>query len=214
MGIYRWCFFLLILGGCTATHITSEWQSQDIHPYRYRHILILASLPAAMQQWQPALETHLANDIAAMGYTTMVSSNTPYSKALKGKDEKTAIALLQQEKADAILTITLYSTAKERYHIPWILDYYFLDATSDYSLEYYNQALLLSSFSDYDPEHTIFYWETNLYDMLNGQQVYTLQTSALDINSAKRFSHRYGKQVVKRMKKAGILKQQYPSDLE
>lgn len=214
MEIYRWCFFLLILGGCTATHITSEWQSPDIRPYRYRHIVVLASLPASMQQWRPPLETHLANDIAAMGYTAIPSFNTPYSETLKGKDEKTAITLLQQGKADAVLTITLYSTSKERYHIPWILDYYFLDPTSDYFLEYYNQALLLSSLSDYDPDHTIFYWESNLYDMLNGQRVYALQTSALDINSAKRFGHRYGKQVVKRMKRAGILKKQYPSDLE
>ncbi|WP_143306416.1 hypothetical protein [Chitinophaga vietnamensis] len=209
-----WFFLLLILGGCTATHITSEWQSPDIHPYRYRRILVLALLPAAEQSWRQELETHLANDLATMGYTTVTSSSIPYNNAFQGKDEKTAIAMLQQAEVDAVLTITLRSTSTAHFYIPWIFDYSLLDPDYNFLPDYLNSALALDAIPSYDLDHTTYYWESNLYDMLNGKLVYSVQTASLDINSARQFSHRYGKAIVQRMKKAKVLERQYPSDVE
>ncbi|SHL61421.1 hypothetical protein SAMN05444266_104168 [Chitinophaga jiangningensis] len=210
---YQWFVLFMVISACTATHVTNEWHTPDPLPSRYRRILLVGILPDSVQQWRSELESNLAAKLELMGHTAIKSSTSPYHEILKEKDEKAAVLSLQDAAVDAVLIITMHVGITDTKETPCWFDYYLLqDPEYTYFWQYYQ--LTLSTGSVPKDNRKVFYWEANFYDMRDCRLIYSLQSAAIDIRNATTFSHRYSREIMKRLEKAGIIITLYPSDVE
>ncbi|MBL7743795.1 MAG: hypothetical protein JNN00_10015, partial [Chitinophagaceae bacterium] len=152
------------------------------------------------------MEQHLVGDLKDMGYNAICSCDEFDPKAFDKMNEKEALAKLSNSGVDAVLTVVLLDKDKERYYVPGRVSY------TPYSLYqrrfwgYYSTMYSRVYSPGYYVTDTRYFWESNLYDLANGQQLlYSVQSQSFDPASAKKLGHEYGQLVVKDMAKNNIL---------
>lgn len=190
---------------CTTTRITNSWKSTSANVSRYQKILVTALIHNADSAMQQSMESHIVGDITSLGYDAVSCYKLYGSAPFQNMDEKSVINKLHSSGIDAILTIILLDKSKDSYDVISNL----LPSMYPYDMnnfwDYYSVMYNHLSDPGYYQEHTMWYWESNLYDARSTTRIYSVQTASFDPSSAERFSHRYGKMIVRDMVKNKIL---------
>jgi len=160
---------LILLGACASSRPVVEWQD-EAYEGQLDNILVIAvveenSLRRTVEDAYVEKFTELSIS-AAPGYT-LLSSTADLSRetvevAIEGKD------------IDAVLVTRLLGVEQvEQYHPPTYHGYY-----GSYD-SFYRHSLANSS-SGYYSSYTLLKLETNLYDAVTGQLVWSMQSESMD----------------------------------
>ena len=194
-----------ILFSCQTSKITNAWTSKDIRPKQYNKVLVLGVLKDNDRELQVKMENHLAGDLKDLGYNAIAANKVfPPGTFVKG-DTARAVTAINSKDFDAVLTIVLLDKVKERYYVPGRVAY------TPYSV-YYNRFDRYY-FTMYDRIYTEGYyttdtkifWESNFYDLLNKQMLYSSQTRSFDPGSKESLAHYYGVLIANNLVKKNIL---------
>ena len=151
------------------------------------------------------MESHLVNDLKSIGYNAVSALNEFGENGLKGLEQEQTYVQLCNKGIDAVITIALLDSKKEKYYVPARVKYYS-------NLYYYNriwnyntiQADIMAIKTSYE-ESTQFLWESIFFDLETLSPVYTVQTKTFDPVSLDAMSHEYGRLIIKDMLKKKML---------
>lgn len=183
---------LILLAACQPTKITQSWTAKEASPKLYKKILVLGVLNEQDRELQTKIENHLAEDLRALGYTTLAANKVfPAGTFVKG-DTLKAVNALQNSGFDAILTVVLLDKKKERYYVPGrITDYNNPDQYGAFN-RYYNRVADRIYSPGYYGEETKYIWENNFYDLAAKRMIYSARSRTFDIASVSTLAHTYG----------------------
>lgn len=208
--------YLLLVGtlvtiGCSTSRITNSWKEKDAVAKPYKKVLVLGLSGDPDRTYREKMEEHMVGDLADLGYNAVSSIKQYGPKTFEGVEEKEAVRQLHDQGFDAVITIVLLNTEKERYYTParvqntpyWsahsrLWNYYSTINGRVYSTGYYSES-------------TKYFWESNLYDLNDWMLVYSAQSQSFDPASPNNFGHEYGLMIVKDMVKQGVLQKQVPA---
>lgn len=206
--------FLLVLGGCKSSKITSSWKAANAIEKQYAKVLVLGLIPDKDNLLLEKMENHLAADLQKLGYTT-ISAMTLYGpQAFRNLTEQEAIAKLKGSNIDAVVTIVLLNKKVEKQFVPMEPRLLTDVNTQNQFWEYYDAVNKRIIQPGYYFENTEYYWESNLYTLANHQLAYSAQTQTFNPNNAEKLGHEYGLMIVKDMVKKKVLNKQTPLPLK
>lgn len=197
---------LVIAAGCNSSKITTSWKAKDATaPLQPKKILVLGLIRENDRSMQMNMENHLAGDLHDLGYNAVTSLQEYGAKAFDKMDEEAAINKIKNSGIDAVLTIVLLDKKKERKYVPGNMIY------SPYGFYYnrfwgYRSALYNRIYQPgYYVTDTKYFWESNFYNMLTQELIYSAQTSSFDPASSDKLGHEYGQMITKDMVKQNVL---------
>jgi hypothetical protein len=194
---------VLLLASCTNSRITTVWKAPDVLPKKYQKILVTGLIKDTDRSIREKMENHIVGDLRALGCTA-VSALAEYGpSAFDGMDEKAVLQKLQSSGVDAVLTIVLLDKEKERNYGP-------VRPYQSRFWGYYGRYNRLITEKDYYVINTKYFWESNFYEMSNGQLLYSVQTRSFDPASSESMGHEYGKLIMKDIVEKNILKVEMP----
>jgi hypothetical protein len=196
--------FLFSLYGCSSSEIITSWNSAD-HSDNYKKIMVIGILKDTGISLRKQMEIHLVNDLKGIGYNAVSALDEFGEGGLEGLEQEQTYVKLCNKGIDAVITIALLDSKKEKYYVPAKVKYYS-------NLYYYNriwnyntiQADLAFVKRDYE-ESTRFLWESIFFDLETLSPVYSVQTKTFDTLSLRYMSHEYGRLIIKDMLKKKIL---------
>jgi hypothetical protein len=194
-----------MLFSCQTSKITDTWTAKNIQPKKYNKVLVLGVLKDNDRELQVKMEDHLAGDLKDMGYNALPANKVFSLGTFTKGDTAKAIAAINSENFDAVLTIVLLDKVKERYYVPGRVVY------TPYSV-YYNRfdryyfTMYDRIYSEgYYTTDTKIFWESNFYDIVNKQMVYSAQTRSFNPGSKQSLAHYYGVLIANNLAKNNIL---------
>jgi len=197
---------LILVGGCTSTKITSSWKAPNVNEKTFKKILVLGIMRESERSLREKMEIHMMGDLTEQGYYATSALEEYGPKQFSNLSEKEVISQLRNSGIDAVITIVMLDKQKERQYIPGKIYYTPYSRNYNQFYRYYNtlyDRIYMPGY--YEVEHTKYFWESNLYDLNDGQLMYSLQTQSFDPNSAEALGHEYGKLIVKNMIEQGAL---------
>lgn len=196
---------LFVLTGCTSSKITHSWKSANAEIKPNQKILVLGLIHDNDRNMQEKMEQHLVNDLTELGYTATSSLKEFGPKAFEKITEQDVLDKIKNSDFDVVLTIVLLDKSKERYYVPGRIYY------SPYTMyqrgfwRYYTMMNERIYSPGYYEESTRYFWESNLFDVLSKQLVYSAQTESFDPASAEMLGHEYGQIILKNLIKEKVL---------
>ena len=184
---------LLFLVSCNSSRITHSWKSKTVLPQKYNKILVLSLNNETDIGTAQKMENHLIDDLTDLGYIASSSLNEYGPKAFRKMDEETVINKLQNSGFDAVITIVLLNKSQEKKYVPggyW---------------SYFNSVYDRIYMPGYYATNTRYFWESNLYDVLTSEMLYSVKTESFDPASSNILGHEYGKIIVRDMVKKKVL---------
>lgn len=197
---------LLLIAGCQTTKITSSWRAPDMQAKEYKKILVLALINNPDRRLRESMEDHLTNDLRNIGYDVVTSHEEFGPGAFTGMTEAEALGRMSQKGIDGVLTIVLLDKEKERYYVPGRVYYspYFYYQNRFWG--YYSTMYSRVYSPGYYVVDTKYFWETNFYEIGNGQKLlYSVQSQSFEPGSAASLGHEYGQLIVNDMVKRNML---------
>ena len=195
--------FLFSLYGCSGSQIITSWKAVD-HSDNYKKIMVVGIIKDTGNSLREQMESHLVNDLKSIGYNAVSALNEFGENGLKGLEQEQTYVQLCNKGIDAVITIALLDSKKEKYYVPARVKYYS-------NLYYYNRIWNyntiqadLAATKDYE-ESTQFLWESIFFDLETLSPVYTVQTKTFDPVSLDAMSHEYGRLIIKDMLKKKML---------
>jgi hypothetical protein len=197
---------MLLMTGCgPSSQITSSWKAENIQSKKINKIIVLGLIREKDRTLREKMETHLVDNLKAMGYDAICSCDEYNPKAFENLTEDQAINKLRKSGVDAVLTIVLLDKTKERYYVPGRVQYtpfyIYHNRFWGYSRTIYNRIYT----EGYYVEDTKYFWESNLYDLSNNELIYSAQSRSFDPVSAESMGHEYGQMIAKDMAKKNVL---------
>ncbi|HQV55982.1 MAG: hypothetical protein IPH34_11070 [Chitinophagaceae bacterium] len=205
----------IIIAGCgTTSSITHSWTKENPESIRYKKILVLGLLNDNDQQLREKMETHIVEDLRALGYEAVCSCNEYNPNAFKNMTEEEAIKKLKTSGVDAVLSIVLLDKIREKYYKPARIQYspYYY-----YQSRFWNYSRLMFERiyeEDYYTTTTKYIWESNLYNLATNDLIYSAQSQSFDPNSKEKLGHEYGQMIIKDMLKRKVLTEKTKGELK
>ncbi|HET9431683.1 MAG TPA: hypothetical protein VFO70_10940 [Chitinophagaceae bacterium] len=204
-------FITLALFACgPSTSITSTWKAENIQIQEFRKVVVLGLIHEADRTLREKMETHLVNDLKALGYDAVCSCEEFNPKAFENMNEEQALAKLRNAGAEAALTIVLLDKTRERYYVPGRITYSPYAIYHNRFWGYYRTMYDRIYTPGYYMVETNFFWETNFYDLKTNQLLYSSQSQSFDPGTSESLGHEYGKLIVKDLVAKKILTQKAP----
>lgn len=197
---------MLVLQGCSSsTQLTNSWASQEsgnnsTAPAPVKKVMVLAMFNnASNMALRSNLEKELVRDLKAYNVDAVGALQTYGPKAFQGLTENQALSKLQADGVEAVLTVRLLDKNKERSYVPGRMGY----APYPYGgwWGYYSYYSPMMYQPGYYATSTSYSFESNLYNVNNGQLLYSAQSQAFDPSSAKNLADDYARMIVKDLRK-------------
>jgi hypothetical protein len=196
--------FLFSLYSCSSSEIITSWKSSG-HSDNYKKIMVVGIVKDTGISLRKEMEIHLVNDLKDIGYNAVSALDEFGEGGLEGLEQEQTYVKLCNKGIDAVITIALLDSKKEKYYVPARVKYYS-------NLYYYNriwnyntiQADIALFKGDYE-ESTRFLWESIFFDLETLSPVYSVQTKTFDPVSLDAMSHEYGRLIIKDMLKKKML---------
>lgn len=189
---------LTILLSCKTSRIVHVWKAGDVVIKKYSKIMVTGLIRDTDRSIREKMEQHFADDLRTLGYTAVSALAEFGPKAFVDMNEQQALQQLKKSGVDAVLTIVLLDKKKERSYGP-------TRPYQDRFWGYYGRYNRRITEKDYYVVNTKYFWESNFYDMQDGQLLYSVQTRSFDPASAESMGHEYGKMIVSDMVAKNIL---------
>jgi hypothetical protein len=204
--VFKIAAIVLLVMGCSTTRITSSWKAADIPQREYKKILVLGLINEPDRSVREMMEEHLVGDLRDLGYDAVCSCDEFGPKSFENMQEQDALAKLNRGGIDGVLTVVLLDKEKERYYVPGRVYYTPYAIYHNRFWGYYTTMYGRVYSPGYYSENTKYFWETNFYDLTDGQQLlYSVQSQSFDPGSASSLGHEYGKLIMKDLVKQNIL---------
>ncbi len=203
-----------LLSSCSTSFITTSWKAENATAKPYKKILVLGLIGDPDRSIRDKMEEHLSGDLKDLGYNAFTSAKVYGPKGFENIKEEEAIRQLRTKEFDAVMTIVLLNKTKEKHYVAGMINY------SPYAIQHnkfwgYYSAMYDRVYSiGYYEEGTKYFWESNLFDMIDGKLVYSVQSQSFDPESAQKLGHEYGLMIVGDMVKNKMLQQQPPPALK
>jgi len=194
---FVWMVFILT-SSCNTSKITSVWQSPHFISNKYKKILVIGLVNDRDRATREKMETHFVDDLKLLGCTAISALAEYGPHAFEHMDEHKVLQQLQSSGVDAVITIVLLEKKKELGYGP----------TRPYQNRfwgYYDSQNSRITAKDYYVVQTKYFWESNFYELQNGQLLYSVQTSSFNPASAETMGHEFGKMIVEDMIQKKIL---------
>jgi hypothetical protein len=197
---------LLFFSSCSSLKVTHTWLAPAAQPKAYKKIMVVGLIKDKDRQLREKMENHLVGDLTDLGYHAVASLAVFGPRSFEGMQEEAVIAMLESSGADAVITIVLLDKEKEKKYVPSMV------TRSPYGIYQRRFRRYYSTMNEriYEPgyysEQTNYFWESNLYNLPEGELLYSMQTKSFDAASAQSQAHAYGKLIVKDLQQRGLLK--------
>src|SRR5690242_8148614 len=209
MKVKYWMGALLLpfLFSCSSTvRITNSWKSANITSKSYNKILVVGLLPESERSVRQSMENHLVYDLRDRGYNAVSAFQELGTKEFEDMKEQEVLGKLKDYSEDAVISIVLLVKQSDRYYVPSRVYYSLYIIYQRHFWGYYSTIYRRIYTPGYYVNNTKYFWESNFYDMVSRDLLYSAQTESFDPASAESLSHDYGKMIVDDMAKKGILK--------
>jgi hypothetical protein len=197
--------FSLCTACSSATYVTGSWKSTKHTSFAYKNILV-----AALTDHVVARSTVEDALVAALsGHFSQVLRSIDVFPPKAGKSDTDETAIMRKvfgKNIDAILTVSLLRKGTENRYVPGSTAYD--PFRYDYNRSfwgYYTWSYDRYYMPGYFTEDTVYYIETNLYDMKSMDLVWSAQSKTYQGIALQTFSKDFAKSLVKEMKHTGIL---------
>ena len=205
IGTILFSVVILLNSGCSSSKLITAWKSPGSIIRPYKKIMVIGIVKDSTVDIRRQMETHLVDDLKTNGFIA-VSALEEFGKGgLANLEQEETYIKLCDKGIDAVITVALLDSRKEKIYIPARVKYYS-------NLYYYNriwnynviQADLISGKGAYE-ESIQYLWETILFDLQTLSPVYTIQTKSFDASSLNLMAHEQGKVIVANMLKNKVL---------
>lgn len=194
----------VLLVQCSGSSVLNAWKSSEALHLQSGRIIVVGLTKESDQLLLQKMENHLADDLCNLGYDAVPFTEL-YHKKAEGQDEKHIIRQLQQNGANAVLTIVLLNKQKEKYHIPQSM----LGSNGIYNNDFdiYYAAIYNKIYEDgYYINDTYYFWESNFFIMPEQKLIYSVQTQSFNPSSTTSLAHQYGKLIISNMLEHNVIK--------
>lgn len=196
---------LAFFNQCATSRITGTWKGTDIHPERYKKILVLAVIRGPDSVLQASMEKNMAAQLVAHDQQAISAIEHYGTQAFVALPRDTVRKILYKDNINAVLTIVLRDKSKEIYDVTGkVLFSLYPFRENDFWLYYSAMNEYHPVFSNYT-EHTDWFWESNFYDVTSGSLVYSIQTASLDPISSDELANSYASVIVKNLVRNKVL---------
>ncbi len=204
--------FLVSLVACQPSKITQSWSAATAAPKQYKKILILGVLPDNESALGAKMENHLADDLRELGYLAIPANKAyPAGTFVKGDTVK-AIAAIEGNGFDGIMTLVLLDKKKQPYYVPGKVTNYTEFNRMDGFSRYLNTMLEKVYAPGYYGEETKYVWENNFYDLNARELIYSARSRSFDFTSTNTLAHTYGKLLVENLVKRKVIQKPDPAE--
>ncbi len=195
-----------LLGGCSSTKIISSWKAPGELPVAPEKILVLGLINDPDRSIREQMETHIMNDLRALGYDAVCSCEEYSPKEFEHLSEKEALDKLWNGGIRAVLTIVLLDKQKEYYYVPGRISNYPASPAYKNFWSYYSNMYGRVYSTGYYVTDTKYFWESNFYNLSEtSAALYSAQSQSFDPENTGKMSHEYGQLIIKDMLKNNIL---------
>ena len=151
------------------------------------------------------VETHMADDLRAAGYSAQSAYNTYGPRSFTDKKEEEVINMLRSDGYDAIITIAVIDIEKERSYVQGYVDFWpggiYYSRFGRYY--YYWQNRIYQP--GYYVTNTTYIIEGNLFDVGLDKLVFSAQTESVDPGTIDALGHRFSQTLIRSMKDKEVL---------
>lgn len=166
--------------------------------------MVWAILPESDSILRTQIETHLVNDLVTKGYHAISSIQVYKEKAYQKLTSEEIVAQYKSTGVDAVITMVLLNREKEEKYYP---GGYFTQPANNYGTldNYYNRVYERVLTPGYYVSTTNYFLQGNLFEVNNGQLVYSVQTKSFDSYTTNLLAHENGLLIIKDMLKKKII---------
>ena len=199
---------LLVLAGCSTTYITSTWRAPDAGMKKYGKIMVVGIVRQADRTIRQQMEAHLAGDLKELGYHAVSSYEVYGPKAFQDMTEERVNKKLAKDGVDAVLTVVLLDKQKEKHYVPGRVVFSPYITYHRQFWGYYHSLYTRIEAPGYYEVTTRYFWESNFYDLTEGQLLYSVQTQSFDPESVNMLAHQYAQKIIQSMVKSHLIEKQ------
>jgi hypothetical protein len=169
--------------------------------------MVVGIIREADQSLRQKMENHLVGDLRELGYQAYSSFAEFGPKALENLNEEQLYDKMRESGADGVLTIVLLNKEKEKFYVPGHVVYTPYYVYYNRFSRYYTTIYQRIYSPGYFDVSTNYFWESNFYDLISRELVYSVQTESFDPGSSESLGHEYGKLIVGNMVQKKVLVQ-------
>ncbi len=203
---------MITIAGCSSSKITaSNWnEDQQIAPLHFNKILVVALFDQNNFKMRQQMEQEMVDKLKGEGYDAVASYSVFPDAGFEGITRQKAFRLITDKSIDGVLTIGLVDKTKEKRFVtdPAYRPYGYLPYQMPYySGRYFYRPYYVPGYyraGHYQTE-TNYSFETNLYDVGKGTEIYSIQTESFDPSTINRMAYDYSVSVIRNLKKNKVL---------
>jgi hypothetical protein len=196
----------LLFASCSTSKITDSYTTQQgITTSSSKKILVLGLFSDKNRAAKRAMEEQLAVDLQKFGYNAVAATDEFGPTAFRGMNEKEALQKLQDKGIEHVVTITLIDKNNEKRYVPASPAYGYAPGFWGYYSYYSPWAYRPYYRPGYTQTTTKYVFETNLYDVINNQLLYSAQSQTVDASTMGALASDYARDIVKDMRKKNVL---------
>lgn len=202
---------LWLMTGCSSSKITSSnWKDgQEVTPVRFNKILVVGLFDENNFAMRKQMEEELVDKLKGEGYNAVASYTIAPDRSFKGITQEKALRTIKDKSIDGVMTIGLVDKTIEKRYVndPAYRSYgYYPYRMPYYTGRFFYRPYYAPGFrSGYYETNTNYSFETNLYNVKDRSEVYSIQTESFDPSTIGRMAYDYSVSVIKNLKKNKVL---------
>jgi hypothetical protein len=199
------------MAACTpGTDIIGSWKSADEKASELKIDKLLVAALTGKTNARQTVENDLAGALMKNGFTAVKSIDImpPTFTEAKVPDKEQLLSKIKGTGVDAILTVALIDEETESRYVPGNNAYAPMPRFGYYGTfwRYYNTWYPTLYSPGYYEEDKVYFIETNLYDAVTEELIWSAQSETYNSASLNGFSEDFASVVISKMKKDGVLK--------
>lgn len=204
--IFAFAMLALFAVSCSSTQVVSSYKDQDATARNYKKILVLGIFQQKDRVIREQAEGQLADRLNKLGYTAVTSIQEFGPKSFDKVNEEEVASQLKNSGFDAVITTAVIDKQQSENYQPGRVDIRPVGVVYNRFGRYYSTVYDRVYQPGYYTKSTDFVVETNLYDIKDGNLVYSAQTQSMDPGSANDLAAANSKHVIRDMQAQGVLR--------
>lgn len=199
---------IIVMSGCQSTNFTATWTTDNHEARHFKKLLIVAMSPRVASR--TTVEDEVVYYMRLKNINAVAGSDIlPVDRSQVPKEKEAIMALLQSQEIDGVLTVSLMDINRETKYVQGS-NYY---APASFYGGYYNSfySYYPNMYSNvYQPGYyvnsTDIYLETNIFEVSDGDLIWSAQSDTRDISDVDGVANSYARGLVSHVVKRKIIK--------
>lgn len=198
-------FAVMIFASCSSTQVISSYKDEKAPVKDYKKILVLGIFQQKDRATRMAMENEMASRLNDLGYKAVTAIDAYGPKAFDKVAEEDIAKKVKAEGYDAVITTAVLDKKNDQAYQPGTVRYQPVAVNYDRLGRYYSTVYDRVYDPGYYTTSTNYFLESNLYDVANGDLIYSVQTQAYDPSSASVLAVDNSKKIIKDLREKGVL---------